>query len=369
MPEPGPEPNSSRRYIRQTAWRSLGRSVALLLITVLAFHPVRPRAEADIRIAVVGGLAGVGQFTRLEEPFWTQTVPRLTNGRVQAEIHAFDRSGFRGQEMLQLMRLGVVPFGTALLAVVSSEDPELNAIDLPALSPDMPTLRQIVERYRPHLKRILRERYDIELLAVYAYPAQVLFCTRPFTGLQDMAGRRVRTSSVGQSNLLSAVGATPVIIPFASIVSSVRSNLIDCAVTGTQSGIEIGLSDVTTHIHTMALSWGLSFFGATVGAWESLPEDVRTSIGQGVSQLERDIWDAAARETAEGIACSTGAPSCQGRRGRMVAVEGRPSEEALRRSLLTGTVLPDWIRRCGAGCTTAWNQTLGPMLGIEAPAP
>jgi hypothetical protein len=93
--------------------------------------------ETSIQLKVVGGLAGVSQYTKLEEPFWTQEVPALTQGRVPAEIHPFDRSGLPGQEMLQLMRLGVVPFGTALLAVVSGDEPELNAVDLPTLNPDM----------------------------------------------------------------------------------------------------------------------------------------------------------------------------------------------------------------------------------------
>ena len=65
-------------------------------------------AEPVIQLKVVGGLAGVSQYKKFEEPFWTHEVTRLTGGRVQAEIHPFDRSGLPGQEMLQLMRLGVM---------------------------------------------------------------------------------------------------------------------------------------------------------------------------------------------------------------------------------------------------------------------
>ena len=117
--------------------------------------------------------------------------------------------------MLQLMRLGIVPFGTALLAVVSGDEPELNAVDLPALNPDMQALRKTVALYRPHLQQMLRTKFGIELLAVYAYPAQVIFCAKPFTGLSDLAGRRIRTSSVGQSEMMTALGAIPVLTPFA----------------------------------------------------------------------------------------------------------------------------------------------------------
>ena len=37
--------------------------------------------------------------------------------------------------------LSALPFGTALLAVVSNEEPEFNAVDLPTVNPDMAALR------------------------------------------------------------------------------------------------------------------------------------------------------------------------------------------------------------------------------------
>ena len=181
----------------------------------------------------------------------------------------FDRSGIRGQEMLQLMRLGVVSFGTVLLALAAADEPELNAVDLPLLNPDLATLRETERRWRPRLEELLRERYGVKLLAVYTYPAQVTFCRRPFSGLADLAGRRIRTSSVGQSEMVAALGAIPVVTPFAEIASAIRSGVVECAITGTLSGNAIGLYDVTTHVHAMAITWGISFFGANRTAWNN----------------------------------------------------------------------------------------------------
>jgi TRAP-type C4-dicarboxylate transport system substrate-binding protein len=324
-------------------------------------------ADAPIQLKVVGGLAGVSQFTRLEEPFWKQEVPVLTGGRVHAEIHSFDRSGLPGQEMLQLMRLGVVPFGTALLALVSGDEPELNAVDLPTLNPNMTALRATVEAYRGHLKDVLLQRYGIELLGIYAYPAQVLYCVQPFTNLKDLLGRKVRTSSVGQSEMMSALGAIPIVIPFSDTVKAVKTEVADCAITGTMSGNEIGLPAVTSYISPMAISWGLSIFGANKIAWDQLPTDIRNDLRRGIHKLELSIWDAADHETADGLACNTGADSCIGGKiYHMRLVPLTAGDEALRKQLLTKTILPKWIERCGSDCVTAWNETLGASLGIQA---
>jgi TRAP-type C4-dicarboxylate transport system substrate-binding protein len=98
-------------------------------------------AEPVQRLRIVGGLAGVNQYTRQEAPFWTQTLTRLTEGRVVAEIVPFDRAGIRGQEMLRLMQLGVVPFGTALLNLSATQEPVFGAPDLAGLNPDMASVR------------------------------------------------------------------------------------------------------------------------------------------------------------------------------------------------------------------------------------
>lgn len=325
------------------------------------------RAEETIRLRVVGGLADVSQYLRYEQPFWRDRISSITNGRITAEIAPFDRSGIRGQEMLSLLRLGVVSFGTALLAVVSTEEPEFNAIDLPAVNPDIGALRSSVAAFRGHLAETLRERYEVELLGVYTYPAQVVFCRRPFSSLSDLSGRRIRTSSVGQSEMFTALGAIPVVIPFAETVNAIRSGVVECAVTGTLSGNDIGLHEVTSHVHSMAITWGLSIFGANLGTWRALPEWARDLLRQEVTKLEADIWDAADRETGEGLACNSGQPTCQnGRRGSMVVVPVSEADRQRRRQLLIETVLPGWVRRCGTDCVDAWNKTLAPILNIRA---
>ncbi len=346
-----------------------GLELAIAVLAIALSCPVA-RADQPISLKIVGGLASVSQYERLERPFWEQRIATLSNGRITAEIHAYDRSGLPGSEMLQLMRLGVVPFGTALLAVAAGDEPELNVVDLPALNPDMQTLRKTVAAYRPRLQEILRARFGVELLAIYSYPAQVVFCAKPLTGLRDLAGRKVRTSSVGQSEMMTALGAIPVITPFAETVTAIRTGVVDCAITGTLSGNEIGLSEVTNYIDPMAISWGLSFFGANSAAWEALPPDLQVLLRDAIAKLEQDIWAAADRETADGVACDTGASTCPAghRPSQMKLVPVTAEDEATRRRLLIESVLPGWIQRCGADCGRLWNQNLAPVLGITAPA-
>lgn len=339
--------------------------IAGLAMMLMPGSAMLPQAGDKVELKVLGGLAGISQYTRYEEPFWRETVPQLTGGRVLAEIAPFDRAGFRGDEMLRLMRLGVVPFGTALLSLASAEEPEFDAVDLPTLNPSIEKLAETVRLYRPHLRALLRDRYGIELLAIYTHPAQVTWCSRPFAGLSDLAGRRVRTSSVSQTEMFSALGARAIVIPFAGMVEALRGGVVECAVTGTLSGNAIGLHKATSHVHGMALGWGVSVFGANIGAWNALPPDIQASLREGLTRLEAQIWEAAAAETGDGLACNAGMVECSGgERGHMSVVPVTPADNERRRQLLVSEVLPRWVERCGRDCVGLWNTYLGPANGI-----
>src|SRR4051794_27657679 len=196
-------------------WRRVNAFVAFLLAGVVAgasaAEPPAP-GPAPIHLKVVGGLGTTSQYKLFEEPFWTKRLAERSGGRVTAEVSPFDSIGLRGPEVLQMARLGVIAFGTTSLSLLASEDPEAAAADFVGLHPDIASLRRNIDAYRSALADLYRERYGVELLAVWTYPAQVVFCQRPISGLKDLRGLRVRTASAMHSDFVEALGATGITI-------------------------------------------------------------------------------------------------------------------------------------------------------------
>jgi TRAP-type C4-dicarboxylate transport system substrate-binding protein len=231
----------------------------------------------------------------------------------------------------------------------------------------MTSLRRNVAAFRPVMESVLRQRYGIELLAVYAYPAQTVFCTKPIASLADLAGRRVRTAGAAQADFIDAIGGRPVQAAFADLVPQFRSGNLDCAITGTMSANSLGLHELTTHVHSMAIGWGLSVFVANANAWSALEPGWRATLRPQLGKLEADIWAESERETGEGLACNTGAPAClQGRKGAMTEVKPTSADERRRADVFNEVVLQRWVQRCGPSCVPLWNQTLGATTGVQA---
>lgn len=332
-----------------------------------ASAPPSVAATAPYKLRIVGGLAGISQYTRQEEPFWSKELSLLSGGKFQAEIVPFDRAGVPGAEMLRLLQLGVVPFGTTLMSSFTSQYPEYTAPDLAGLNPDITTLKTTLAAFRPYLEKALRDQHGVEALAVYVYPAQVVFCKKPMRSLADLSGRRIRVSSSTQADFVGALGGVPVLTSFSQIVPSLTAGNTECAITGTLSGNMLGLPTHTSHVHTLPVTWGLAIFGANQAAWAALPPDLRELLRRELPRLESAIWAESERETADGMACNRGAPTCTGGvKGAMVVVPVSPQDERSRQEILASTILPRWVQRCGARCAQVWNQTIGPARGLLA---
>ena len=335
-----------------------------VLLLCFAFSSVSFAEEAKgrganppkpIRLHIVGGLANAHHFQRREVPFWTERLKVVTGGRVIADIVPFDKAGVPGNDILRLMSAGAVPFGTALLGVSSSTDPEFGAIDLAGQNPDGASLRRSADLLRPHLEKILRERYKLRLFALYAYPGQVLFCRDPFSSLKDLAGRRIRTATPSQSDFIEALGAHPVRTGFSELLSHMNSGDTSCAVTGTMSGNAIGLHKMTGYLSPLTISWGMSLFAANEAAWEALPPDIQEIIASELSKMEAEVWAEAEREKRAGIDCNIGAGPCvNGSPGKMQLVPPTPEDLRLRTELFQNSVLPKWFMRCGDPCVKLW---------------
>lgn len=347
--------------VRRAPWAALALAWGLQSVGLAAEPP-------QYQFRVVGGLAGVSQYTQWEEPFWSRELPRMSGGRFKADIVPFDRAGVPRDDMLRLLQLGVVPFGTVSMGSLTANYPQYTAPDLAGLNPDSSSLKLSVAAFRPFLEKSLREQHGVQLLALYVYPAQVVFCKKPFAALADLSGRRVRVSSAAQADFVGVLGATPVHTAFAQIVSSVQAGSIDCAITGTLSGNGLGLQAVTSHMHAMPLNWGVALFAANLSAWEALPADLRTLLRKELPPLEAAIWEESERDTAQGIACNTGQSACtKGVKGNMVLVPMSAQDERKRQDIFVSTVLPRWLQRCGPRCAEIWNQTIGLARGLPAP--
>ncbi len=339
---------------------------ALAGVTVLAGYAAAqtlPRTH----LKVVGAWGSLSQYKNYEQPFWSKDISESSKGAITAEITPFNEMGLKGAEIFRLMRLGVIDFGSTVLGYVAGDDSRNEAIDLAGLAPDVATARKVSDAYKPIYAKFYREKFGLEVLGIWPYPAQVIFCNGEIKGLADLKGKKVRTANRTLAEFVEAVGGTGVTLAFSEVVPALQNKVVDCAVTGTLSGNAAKWYEVATHIYALPVGWSQVMHAVNAKRWDSLDPKMRDFIKSEIVRLEDRIWKAAETETQQGFDCNIGKPSCtMGVKAKMTLVPVSDADKALLKKILGETVVPKWAARCQGDCVPAWNETVGKIVGLTA---
>src|SRR5665213_2309431 len=350
------------------AGKDFGVRYWVFALCLLAGFPARGQELPSVHLKVVGGLGATVQFKNYEEPFWSKQLAERSGGKITAEVTPWDQFGIKCGELLQFTRLGAIVISTVSLSQNASEDPEAAAVDLAGLNPDIPTLRRSIKAYLPTLRDVYRTRYGLELLAIWSYPAQVIFCNRAIDSLADLKGVKVRVASAMHADFVEGLGGVGITIPFDGLMDGLQKHVADCAITGAMSGYRLGLYNATTHLDPTTVSWGPYVLCANRAAWQRFDPAVRDFLTAQIAELGDRLWLAADRETQEGIACLTGGACGAGPAAHMTLAPTTENDHKLVRKSFTDVVSPRWAQRCGGDCVANWNGTVGREFNLAVSA-
>jgi TRAP-type C4-dicarboxylate transport system substrate-binding protein len=311
----------------------------------------------------------IPQYTRVDIPMLREELPKRSGGRIQVTLASWPERNLTGPELLRVLRAGQIDLGGIALPTVAGDAPLLDIIDLAGLLSSHAMGRKVADAVMPEINKEL-ERFNVRLIATYPFPAQVFFCRDPIASLADVKGRRIRTPGGSQNDFIQAIGAQPVAIGFPEVYSALERGVVDCAVTGTATGNGARWYEVTKHLYTLPVQWGVAAYGVNLSWWNKLDPAVRDFLQKVMTEVQEKQWALGLELTDDGIACN-GGDKDKCKIGRVV--ENRPmtitratdADMATLRKSLTDVVLPAWIKRCGAKCGETYNRLVAPITGVK----
>lgn len=349
----------------------LGRwTVPLTLVggIVLAGVPAVSQELTKHNFKVVGTWSNLTNYQANEQPFWSKTMPEVSKGQITANIQSISELGLKGTEVVRLVRLGLFDFAQALPIYVA-EDAIVEGIDIAGVAKNFDMARKSVDAYAPVLNGVVEKKYGARVLNYYTWPSQMFYCNAPIKGIADIKGRKVRVQGTSQGDLVEALGATGVTIPFAEVVPALQRGTVDCGITGTMPSYKAGWHEVTTHVLNLPVGFSVSFTLASVATWNKLDEKTRTFIESEVKGQTDRWWKTIIDEDTMGMSCGTGTGECTvGKPGKLVKVEPTPADVEILDKAMRDVVLKRWAKRCGsdASCVSNWNDTIGKVVGLTA---
>ena len=336
-------------------------SVIGLLFGFAAHLSAQPLPPTELN--VVGGLSTRLTYVDVERPFWTQTLPNRSNGAVTSKIKGFDEMGLKGQELLRFMSQGVIEFGVLPLSYYAPTTPILEGVDIAGLATDTKTARDSATAFSPVLSHHFESVNQVKFLSIAPYGAQIFFCQAEVRSLADLRGLTIRTITRSQAELVEALGAKSVSLPFSEVYQSLEKKSIHCAIAGALNGFNAKWYSVSTHLYALPVGWNQEVHAVNLKTWEKLPEPLQAFIENNIKELTDNLWSFSDKLTQRGIDCNTGSKECTSvPRGHMTLVQPTPADLALIKRLSTQKVLTKWAERCTDACVADYNQTIGKLL-------
>lgn len=347
------------------------RSVIALGATLAAFCTSPAVAEITPHdFKVIGTWGNLESWQSLEQPFWATDLPEATGGALTAQAIPITEAGLKGTEVMRLIKQGVFEVAHGLGSYVASENPAIEGVDLSSIAPDFPTMHAISDAYKPEMDRIFRETYGARILALHPWPASMIYCRGPVSGIADLEGKKIRVHSATLGDFVEAAGGVTVTLPFAEVVPALEKGVADCAITDPVSAYKASWQEVVDHVFALPVGYSITFTAINDQVWNSLDDDARASLSAALEQMEQKGWQQAEANQATGVACLTGQGDCPwGKPGSAALTTPSEADEAARQAILTDYVLKRWGERCGADCAATWNKTAGKAAGLTVPAP
>lgn len=338
------------------------RTLALLAATTALATPIH--AET---LSVVGSWSGLPLHIRHEAPFWTETLPEASDGAIEVALTTHNQMNLGVGDVYRLLGQGVYDVAMTVGDYAVADAPELEGLDVPLLAMTAAEARTMVDAARPMVADIFAQRFNAKVLAIVPYPPQVVFCNAPVTGLDDLAGLKVRGSGRMTAMFLEALGAESVNVSFSEVPGALQRGVIDCGVTGAGSGYSAGWWEVSTHLMPIPLGgWDSVVTAMNMDRWNSLSAETQDLIRTRLAaDFEAPVWAGAAGALANDVACLTGTGDCASGDARdMVLVEVSEADMARAREVLETRVLPDWAERAGDEWVARWNDSVGAAVGV-----
>ncbi|MDP6787473.1 MAG: TRAP transporter substrate-binding protein [Rhodospirillales bacterium] len=347
------------------------RYLGIITAGAVAFLGASTASAADLsktHVTGVGLNANTVASYKDEVPFWGQTIPKASGGKVTATFAPQDHMGVKGFQVMRMVKLGVVDFGAGDVSKMAQDSPVFEGCDLAGLALDIKTARAVCKAWLPVMSRVAEKLFNTKLLAVGTNPPQVVWCRIPIKGLADLKGKKVRVFNKTMSDFIQAVGGTTISMAFAEVVPALQRGVVDCAVTGTMSGFTAGWPEVSTHQFQVYMGWSINYQSVNLDSWNRMSPDLQKFFLDQFAKFEDKMWETGAAAVAGADNCNFGFGKCtEGKPAKLTKVAVSDADKATHKRLMNEVVLVEWGKRAGKDYAKEWNETVGKVVGLTIP--
>jgi tripartite ATP-independent transporter DctP family solute receptor len=226
--------------------------------------------------------------------FMSSVIAERSGGRDQIRVFHSRQLG-EEKETIEQTRVGAIDLNRTNVALIGNFVPAMNVLAMPFLFRSIEHLQKVLDG--PIGSEILNsfEPYGFVGLAFYDSGARSIYnSVRPIHTLADMKGLRLRVQqSELMSDMIRALGAEPVELPYGQVITGLATKLIDGAENNWPSFVTTDHYKFAGYYTLTEHTMSPEVLVMSRKAWESLSADERNLFRDAAQQSNlfmREIW-------------------------------------------------------------------------------
>ncbi len=235
---------------------------------------------------------------------WAQLVSEKTGGKVKVEIYPGETLG-KAKDAFDLVANGIADISWGFIGVMPGRFPLTEAIDLPMLGIETATAgSKAVQTLYETTPAIQKEYAGAKLLFLHTHgPTPVGLRSKKVERMEDLKGMKFRSPAGPPTNLMKALGASPVTIAPPEIYDSVQKGVVDGYVIDWHGVAAFRLYEVSKYTIDANMYVAPFFLIMNQKKWDSLgPENqkaIESISGMFGAEMYGKAWDKAQDVSAD----------------------------------------------------------------------
>ena len=216
-------------------------------------------------------------------------VKKMTNGDVQIIVNSGGALGYKGPELLKVVRDGMVPVSDMLISGVAGEAKIFQVVTLPFLARNLDEAKLLNEIARPYFDKVAK-KWGQKILYISPWPGAGLWSKKKITSVSQMQGMKTRTYDKNGALVVKATGGTPYALPFSEVYSSLATGLIDSVITSTPTAVDAKFWEVLKYYEPLNITIATDMVNVNLKAFNKLSKQDQEALVKAGREMEAIMW-------------------------------------------------------------------------------
>jgi TRAP-type C4-dicarboxylate transport system substrate-binding protein len=249
-------------------------AIAAMVTGILALAPAAQADPVKLKLAMFSADTEMTWVTAIKP--WAEAVNKAANGAIVIDEYPNGALGKALPQQAQMVLDGVADIAFVIPGVSPGRFPDNEVMDLPGLFHSLKEATLVYTRVMA--KSVIKGFDDYVVIGAMGTPPFEIDSRAKITSLEDLKGKKIRTTNASQAATMKLLGAVPILIPVNEVPEAIGRGTIDGGTEFPGPMYDFGIDRVTKYDYFLPV--GVSSLTVLMNRkkFESLPAESQALI-------------------------------------------------------------------------------------------